>query len=91
MRAFLTNAVTFTPRVRYAARAVLIRFFLYGLGGWCGEVVFTALTQSLPRRDWRLLGYTYLWMFPIYGLIGPLYEPLHDLIRGLPLIMRAAV
>ena len=91
MRAFLTNAVTFTPRVRYAARAVLIRFFLYGLGGWCGEVVFTALTQSLPRRDWRLLGYTYLWMFPIYGLIAPLYEPLHDLIRGLPLIVRAAV
>jgi uncharacterized membrane protein len=70
---------------------MVIRFFIYGLGGWCGEVVFTALTQSLPRRDWRLMGYSYLWMFPIYGLIAPLYEPLHDLIREMPLVVRAGV
>jgi uncharacterized membrane protein len=70
---------------------VLTRFFIYGLGGWCAEVVFTALTQSLPRRDWRLLGYSYLWMFPIYGLIAPCYEPLHDAVRGAPMLVRAAV
>lgn len=68
-----------------------IRFILYGLGGWCGEVIFTALTDSLPRRDWRLVGTTYLWMFPIYGLLVLLYEPVHDLIRGYPLIVRAIV
>ncbi|MCB8919041.1 MAG: hypothetical protein H6666_14085 [Ardenticatenaceae bacterium] len=61
---------------------MLIRFILYGLGGWCGEVIFTALTESLPRRDWRLVGTTYLWMFPVYGLLAPLYEPVHELIRG---------
>jgi uncharacterized membrane protein len=70
---------------------MLIRFVLYGLGGWCGEIVFTALTESLPRRDWRLAGHSYLWMFPIYGLIAPLYEPLHDLIRHAPWLGRAAV
>lgn len=70
---------------------MIIRFVLYGLGGWCGEVVFTALTDSLPRSDWRLLGTTYLWMFPIYGLIAILYEPVHDLIRDMPLIGRAVV
>lgn len=70
---------------------MLIRFILYGLGGWCGEVVFTALTDSVPRRDWRLLGTTYLWMFPIYGLIAVFYEPVHDLIRDFPLLVRALI
>ena len=70
---------------------MLIRFVLYGLGGWCGEVVFTALTESLPRRDWRLVGTTYLWMFFIYGSIAFLYEPVHDLIRDLPLLVRALI
>jgi uncharacterized membrane protein len=70
---------------------MLIRFILYGLGGWCGEVVFTALTDSVPRRDWRLLGTTYLWMFPIYGLIAVFYEPVHDLIRDFPLLIRALI
>ncbi len=70
---------------------MLIRFILYGLGGWCGEVLFTALTTSLPHRDWRLQGVTYLWMFPIYGLLAPLYEPAHDLIRYWPWAARAVV
>jgi uncharacterized membrane protein len=68
-----------------------IRFVLYGLGGWCGEVLFTALTDSLPRRDWRLVGTTYLWMFPIYGLLGPLYEPVHNGIRAASWPLRALV
>jgi hypothetical protein len=70
---------------------VLIRFILYGLGGWCGEVVYTAVTGSLLQGDWRLKGVTYLWMFPIYGLIAPLYEPVHDLIRGIPWYGRAVI
>ncbi len=68
-----------------------IRFVLYGLGGWCGEVMFTALTESLPRRDWRLPGTSYLWMFLIYGLIAVLYEPVHDLIRDVPWWGRAVI
>jgi uncharacterized membrane protein len=70
---------------------VFIRFVLYGLGGWCGEVLYTSLTESIPRRDWRLVGTTYLWMFPIYGLIAVFYEPVHDLIRDLPWFVRAII
>ncbi|NIP28412.1 MAG: hypothetical protein GWO38_32535 [Phycisphaerae bacterium] len=70
---------------------MLIRFILYGLGGWCGEIIFTALTESLPRQDWRLVGTSYLWMFPIYGLLAVLYEPVHDLIREAPLLGRAVI
>lgn len=68
-----------------------LRFILYGLGGWCGEILFTALTESLPRRDWRLTGTTYLWMFPIYGLLALLYEPVHDIIRPVHWLGRLVV
>jgi uncharacterized membrane protein len=70
---------------------MLIRFVLYGLGGWCGEVIFTAVTESFPKRDWRLVGKTYLWMFLIYGSIVLLYEPVHNYIRDLPVLLRAVV
>jgi len=68
-----------------------MRFVIYGLMGWCAEIVFTALTQSVPQRDWRLAGKSYLWMFPVYGLLAPLYEPLHDVIRDLPVLARAVI
>lgn len=70
---------------------MFVRIVLYGLGGWCGEVLFTALTDSLPKGDWRLVGRTYLWMFPIYGLIAVLYEPVHELIRSGIWPLRAAI
>jgi uncharacterized membrane protein len=57
------------------------RFALYGVLGWCAEVVFTAIVGFIGRRDRRLTGQTSLWMFPIYGLVQPLYEPLHDALR----------
>ena len=58
-----------------------IRFVIYGLLGWCMEIVWTALPRRRPV-DWHLRGSTFLWMFPIYGLIAPLYEPLHEALRG---------
>ena len=71
---------------------MLIRFVVYGVLGWCVEIVFTALTRLRePDRRWRLEGTTYLWMFPVYGLIAPLYEPVHDLVRAHPVLLRAAV
>jgi len=52
------------------------RFFLYGFSGWCLEIIFTGL-DSLIHGDLRLIGFTNLWMFAIYGL-AILFEPLHD-------------
>jgi hypothetical protein len=70
---------------------MIIRFVLYGLLGWCAEVVWTALLGFLRTHDVRLAGTSYLWMFPIYGSIAFLYEPLHDWIRSAPLPARALV
>lgn len=67
-----------------------LRFILYGLGGWCGEIVWTAMRDRVRGRvaDWKLRGTTYLWMFPIYGSLALGYEPVHDALRDWPWVAR---
>ena len=67
------------------------RFLAYGLLGWCSEVFFTGLHDFARHHDPRLPSRTSLWMFPIYGLLQPGFEPLHDALRdrGVPTPMRA--
>jgi uncharacterized membrane protein len=72
---------------------IWLRFVLYGLGGWCGEIVWTAIRDRVRRRvhDWKLKGTTYLWMFPIYGSIVFFYEPVHTGIRPWPWVFRGLI
>ncbi len=72
---------------------MLVRFVIYGLLGWCGEIVWTASREKITgrQRGWELRGTSYLWMFPIYGLIAPLYEPLHNALRVWPWPARGLV
>jgi uncharacterized membrane protein len=69
---------------------MLIRSLIYGLLGWVIEIIWTALPKRRPV-DWRLTGHTYLWMLPIYALIGPLYEPIHQALRRVAWPLRAVV
>lgn len=58
-----------------------LRFFIYGLLGWTMEIFWTGL-GSLIKGDLRLQGFSYLWMFPIYGtavFLGPVRERIKDL------------
>lgn len=65
------------------------RFLIYGLVGWITEVAFTG-AGSLMSGSLRLTGYTYLWMFPIYGM-AVFLEPLHDRMRNSPWPVRGLV
>lgn len=60
------------------------RFLAYGAAGVLFEVLFTGLKGPLRDHDKRLASHTYLWMFPIYGLGGALFEPAHDALRRRP-------
>ncbi|MDD5304112.1 MAG: hypothetical protein PHS14_13510 [Elusimicrobia bacterium] len=55
--------------------------------GVAAEVVFTALTSA--KRDRRLLGYSYVWMFPIYALLYPGFRLLLPLMGGWAWPLRA--
>ncbi len=54
------------------------RFLIYGLAGWTMEIIWTGF-YSLIKGDLRLLGFTNLWMFIIYGC-AVFLEPIHDII-----------
>lgn len=62
------------------------RFLIYGILGWALEISWTGLGSFL-LGDWQLSGFTYLWMFPIYGL-AVLLEPIHNKIRTTPWYFR---
>jgi uncharacterized membrane protein len=68
----------------------LWRAIAYGIAGWCIEILWTGFRSGL-RGDRKLESKTYLWMFPIYALAAPLFEPLHDAVRRWPRPARAAV
>jgi len=65
---------------------MVMHFLIYGILGWTLEVFWTGL-ESLFMGNWQLPGFTYLWMFPIYGL-AVFMEPLHDRIGYLPWYVR---
>lgn len=64
-------------------------FLKCGILGWGMEVFWTGL-HSLDCENWKLTGYSSLWMFPIYGMaacIGPLSKKM----RKLPLVFRGGI
>ena len=46
---------------------IFYNFLKCGIIGWCMEVVFTSI-HSFRKKDYRLMGHTSIWMFPIYGM-----------------------
>lgn len=69
------------------------RFLVYGALGWCGEILWTALTRRIrgDASNWLLIGETSLWAFPMYGSAVLLYEPIHNQVSGWFVLVRAAV
>lgn len=65
------------------------RYIIYGLSGFCVEVLWTGL-GSLFKGDIKLTGSTYIWMFFIYGL-AVFLEPIHNRIRSMPFIARGSI
>lgn len=86
----------------------LEHFLIYGVFGWCAEILWTACHDFItgyrvdpadpsvrvplsPPERWRLTGQTYLWMFPLYGAGGLLFEPIHNALRHHPWPLRGLV
>ncbi len=68
----------------------LKRTVVYSAVGFAYEVAFSTLHDRARGKDVHFR--TSPWMFPIYALIAPLYEPMHDAMRErVPRLARAAV
>lgn len=65
------------------------RFFVYGIIGWCLEIVFTGVLSGLNGNR-SLKATTSLWMFPIYGM-AVFLEPFFTLLGTLPFVLRGVI
>ena len=65
---------------------MLTRFIIYGIIGWCLEILWTG-TTALMRRDFKLSANTSIWMFFIYGSVV-FFEPLCDFLLPYPIFIR---
>ncbi|MBI2981438.1 MAG: hypothetical protein HYY44_03945 [Deltaproteobacteria bacterium] len=49
------------------------QFIILGVIGIAGEVFFTAIKDFAKTRHPRLHGFSFVWMFPLYGLLSILF------------------
>lgn len=68
---------------------MILRFFIYGIVGWCLEIVFTGVLSGLGGNK-TLCASTSLWMFPIYGM-AVFLEPFFTLLGALPFVLRGVI
>lgn len=68
--------------------AVCIIFGIFGLGL---ETLFTAILDYRALKDRRLLGYSSLWYFPVYGLSPLAFYILYPGLSGNSLIVRGTI
>lgn len=66
-------------------------FITFGILGIFGEVVFTALISIFKTRRLRLFGFSFLWMFPVYGLVAIMGPPLFHHASHFPLVIRGLI
>jgi hypothetical protein len=67
------------------------RFVAYGLAGSIAEALFTSAVASVGAGRIVRRGPSTALMVGLYGLALPLFEPVHDLVRGRPVWQRGAV
>ena len=65
------------------------KIFICGLTGWCMEIIFTAF-DSFRHREFKLMGQTSIWMFPIYSLAA-IIAPVYTFIKDLPFYIRGMI
>ena len=65
-----------------------LRAVVYAVVGFVSEITFSAIHDRARGR--RVSLRTSSWMLPIYALILPLFEPVHNRLRGRPPWLRAA-
>ena len=66
-------------------------FIVFGIVCIFGEIIFTGAQSLIYTRKWRLQGHSYIWMFPIYGLIAFLFDPLNQMIADMSWVVRGLV
>ena len=70
---------------------MILQIFLFACIGVAMEVVFTALCDYPVTRSKRLMGVSYIWMLPIYGMTPLFLSVLYPRMEGILLPFRIVV
>lgn len=65
------------------------KFILCGTVGWCMEIIFTAL-HAFRNKEFKLVGQTSIWMFPIYGMAS-IFAPISRLLKNQNTVIRGGI
>ncbi|MDR2939838.1 MAG: hypothetical protein LBV08_05885 [Clostridiales bacterium] len=68
---------------------MVARFFVYGVSGWCMEIIWTGLV-SFYKKDYSLESKTSIYMFFIYGL-AVFFEPIYKVFSHFPAALRGGL
>jgi len=68
---------------------MITKFLLYGIIGWCMEILWTGFCSFL-QKDYKLTANTSIWMFFIYGM-AVFLEPIIDVLVEFPFYLRGMV
>jgi len=69
----------------------LLLFLVFSFFGVGIEVFFTAIGHYIKNKNLSFQGKSYLWMFPIYGSLGLIIEPLYHALKAVPFIFRGFI
>ena len=56
---------------------LLLRFYFYGIQGFCDEIIFTSLFDFIQHGDWKFNGHSALSTFFMYGSCSLCVERLY--------------
>ena len=68
---------------------MIIRFIIFGVIGWCLEIMFTGIV-SLVRNDIKMTSKTSIWMFFVYGS-GAFFLPVVHFLLPFPIFVRGLI
>ncbi|CAH1792165.1 unnamed protein product [Owenia fusiformis] len=72
--------------------SLLQRLYVYAIHGYVCEVCFTALWHFIVDRNWKLTGYTSIWILFIYGSSMLVQEQLYiRTSHRIPMLVRALI
>jgi hypothetical protein len=70
---------------------VILNTLLIACVGLTMEIIFTAALTRKQSGDWRLKGYTYVWMLPIYATVYPFFSIIYPKMAFMPLLARGVI
>jgi hypothetical protein len=76
---------------------ILMKFLKFATFGMTCEIFFTALVEvknsikNKTKINWALKGFSFIWMFPIYGLVALLGPIIIEPAQQFPFIIRLLI